>query len=117
MTQISPVSLAVMARVKSIGVHAKHDAKNTYVVSLTFEGGEQPTIKQFDALRAAAQGAGFAQCQQDKETVAQLVRRIRQYNAAHLAYELSHDEAVQAVCALRPNLTLSDTSTLCGGDK
>jgi hypothetical protein len=50
----SESALAVMARVKSIGVHAKHDANNTYVVSLTFEGDEQPTIKQFEALKAAA---------------------------------------------------------------
>lgn len=56
--------LAIMARVKSIGVHAKHDAKNTYVVSLTFEGDEQPTIKQFEALKAAALSGGVAQARQ-----------------------------------------------------
>jgi hypothetical protein len=47
-------ALAVMARVKSIGVHAKHDMKNTYIVSLQFEGDDQPTIQQFEALKAAA---------------------------------------------------------------
>lgn len=57
----SQSALAIMARVKSIGVHAKHDARNTYVVSLTFEGDDQPTIKQFQALKDAALSGDAAQ--------------------------------------------------------
>lgn len=46
------------------------------------------------SLNAPAQGAP------DREATSEFVRRLRRYNAAHLAYDLSHDEAIDALLAL-----------------
>jgi hypothetical protein len=48
-------------------------------------------------------------------SVSDFVRRLRQYNAAHLAYEMSHDEAVDALLLLFGHTHLVSSTHSEGG--